>query len=85
MRVAVPATVLPPTAGAQAQVGVLRDEQGHQQRQQHRAGSEEEGGPGDDGVLGETERCNWHFCENTFAHERLLFFWRYLIAVNYKP
>lgn len=53
VRVAVAAAVLPPAAGAQAQVGVLRDEQGHQQSQQHRAGSEEEGRAGDDGVLGE--------------------------------
>lgn len=57
VRVAVAAAVLPPAAGAQAQVGVLRDEQGHQQGQQHRAGSEEEGRAGDDGVLGgESER-----------------------------
>lgn len=48
---AVATTVLPPAAGPQAQVGVFRDEQGHQQSQQHRTGSKEKGGAWDDGIL----------------------------------
>lgn len=65
-----PVAVLLIGAGPHARPHVLRDKQGHQQRQQHRARAEQEGRPRDDGAL----KQEWHVgFKHSFRMCHLLF------------